>query len=168
MDSDLLLAIALVGAAVAILVAEFFIVSFGLLSIAALGTAASAIYIAFNVSEGTGWLFGIGTPVLLVLVTRWGVRRVRSSPLVPRAEITADAGYHHAAEQRGATVGAHGVMVTPAHPTGRARFDAGECDVTCAGTSLESGSRIIVTGIDGPVIRVVPLATTSPAEQSSD
>ena len=87
-------------------------------------------------------------------IARWGIRRVRRSSLVPQSEVVADAGYRHVAEQMGATEGATGEMLTPARPSGRARFAGGECDVQCRGGTLEVGASVRVVAIDGPTIFV--------------
>ena len=154
-------ALALMTVAVAILVLEFFVVSFGLLSVVSIACVGGAIYFAFLASELVGWTFTLATPVLGVVIVRWGVRRIRTSRLVPRAEVTADAGYHHVAERIGVNIGAVGTMVTPARPSGRARFDGGECDVQVQGRPLEAADRIVVRRIDGPIIFVAPVEQES-------
>ena len=150
---ELAYAILLLLVALGLLVAEFFIVSFGVLAIAALGAAAGAIYFAFAAHDAIGWLFVVTVPLLGAATLRWGLKRVQQSHVVPQAEITADAGYHHVAERLGIAVGSAGVMVTAARPAGRARFAGGECDVYGQG-ALERGAEVVVVGIDGPTISV--------------
>ena len=79
------------------------------------------------------------------------------SKLVPQSEITEEAGYHHVADRIGVTIGALGRMVTPAHPSGRASFDGGECDVQARGRALERGVAVRVVEIDGAIIFVDPV-----------
>ena len=96
-------------------------------------------------------------PILAVVLARWGLARIRRSrALVPKSEITAEAGYHHHAETVGVHPGATGVMVTPARPSGRARFDGGECDVQVQSGSLGRGAKVVVLRIDGPIVFVAP------------
>ena len=147
-------AIALLALGLALLVAEFFVVSFGLLLIGAVACAAGAIYFAFIAHELFGWALVVCTPLLAAGIARWGIQRVRRSSLVPQSEVVADAGYRHVAEQMGATEGATGEMLTPARPSGRARFAGGECDVQCRGGTLEVGASVRVVAIDGPTIFV--------------
>ena len=137
-----------------ILVAEFFLVSFGLLAIAAVATAGAAIYFAFVTSDLVGWVFVVIVPLLAAATVRWGIARVQRSGLVPQAEISEDAGYHHVTAELGIQVGAEGEMVTPARPSGRARFEHGECDVQTHGRALERGAPVVVTAIDGPQVFV--------------
>lgn len=147
--ATLLLVLALV-----LLVLEFFIVSLGLISVAALVAAAAAVYQAFQLGPIVGVGFCLLALLLAALILRWGFTRLRASTAVPKAQIQADAGYRHVAERLGVTVGAVGMLVTPARPTGRARFAGGECDVQTRNLALERGAQVVVEQIDGPVIFV--------------
>ena len=140
--------------ALALLIAEFFVVSFGLLAIGAIASAGSAIYFAFVASDVIGWVFVIVVPLIAAATVRWGINRVQRSGLVPQSEISADAGYHHVAEELEIVVGTRGEMMTPARPSGRARFDKGDCDVQSRGRALERGETVVVTAIDGPQVFV--------------
>ncbi|MGI9333061.1 MAG: hypothetical protein ACR2RL_07875 [Gammaproteobacteria bacterium] len=150
----LLYAVALLLLGLGLVVLEIFIVSFGLLSVAAVGALAGAVYFAFQAGTVPGWLFTVTAPVAAGLILRAGIKRLAKSKVVPQAEIRADAGYHHLAEQLNVRPGSMGTLVTPARPTGRARFEGGECDVHARGLALESGSKIVVTEIEGPTITV--------------
>jgi len=150
----LLYAIGLLGLGLVLLILEVFVISFGLLSLLALAALAGSVYFAFQVNALIGWLFVIIAPVLAFLVARYGIRRIKRSSVVPKEEITADAGYRHAALRLGIEVGSHGVLVTPTRPSGRARFDQGECDVYSPGLALESGDTVVVTSIEGPTVTV--------------
>lgn len=149
-------AFALLAFGLLLLVAEFFIVSMGALAIGAFACGAGAIYFAFAASDIIGWSFVVLVPLLAAFVVRWGIERVQRSALVPQAAISAEAGYHHVADRVGASVGAHGVMITPALPSGRARFSEGECDVQSRGTALSRDQAVIVVEIDGPMVFVEP------------
>jgi len=142
------------GLGLVLLILEVFVISFGLLSVLALVALAGSLYFAFQVSMLVGWLFVIIAPVLAYLIIRYGIRRIKQSSVVPKEEITADAGYRHAARRLGIEVGSQGVLVTPTRPSGRARFDEGECDVYAPGLALESGDRGVVTSIEGQTVTV--------------
>ena len=149
--------------AAGLFVAELFVVSFGVLVVSSIAAAAGAIYYAFEAGTTAGWSFAVTTPVLAVGLVRWGVGRVRASRLlVAQDEVTAESGYHHRADAVGARPGAIGVMVTPARPSGRARFEGGECDVQVQGGVAETDTRVAVRRLDGPIVFVSPL----PAETS--
>jgi len=155
----LLYAIGLLGLGLVLLILEVFVISFGLLSLLALAALAGSLYFAFQVSTLVGWLFVIIAPVLAFLIARYGIRRIKQSTVVPKEEITADAGYRHAALRLGIEVGSQGVLVTPTRPSGRARFAQGECDVYAPGLALESGDKVVVTSIEGPTVSVRPDTT---------
>ena len=161
------LALGLLVLAVALLVLEIFVVSFGALLIASIISAGAAIHFAFIAHDMAGWAMAVATPILAGVLGRWGLARVRTSRrLVPRSEITAEAGYHHYAERIGVHPGAAGVMVTPARPSGRARFDGGECDVQAQSGSLGRGARVVVLRIDGPIVFVAPAEDGEPQDDT--
>ena len=165
---SLWLALGLLVLAVALLVLELFVVSFGILLVASIASAAGAIHYAFVASDATGWSMAVAVPILAVVLGRWGLARIRRSRrLVPQSEITAEAGYHHHAERVGVHPGALGIMVTPARPSGRARFDGGECDVQVQSGSLGRGERVVVLRIDGPIVFVAPAADNDPPDINS-
>ena len=147
-------ALLLIGFLLAI--AEVFIVSFGLLGAIAVASLGGAVYFAFQVGIVTGWLFIVIAVLLVVVTLRWGMRRIQASTAVPRSVIASNAGYRHVAERLGISVGSEGTMVTPAYPSGRARFAGGECDVQAQGRALERDARVVVKRIDGPIIFVAP------------
>ena len=154
--NDVLLAIALLAIALVLLLLEFLVVSYGLLAIAALVFAISGIVLGFGSSPVVGWTLLGATPILAAVVTAWGLRRLMRSDLVPKAEITEDAGYRHATESLGIGVGAQGVLITDAMPTGRARFAGGDIDVQVEGSSASKGTQILVLRIEGPTVLVSP------------
>ncbi len=155
----LALSLGLLILAVALLILEIFVVSFGILTVASVASAVAAIHYAFTASDVAGWAMTVAVPVLAVVLGRWGLARIRASRrLVPKSEITAEAGYHHHAEEVGVYPGAEGVMVTRARPSGRARFIGGECDVQVQSGSLGRGEKVVVLRIDGPIVFVTPAA----------
>ena len=161
------LALGLLVLAVGLLVLEIFVVSFGALLIASIASAGAAIHFAFIAHDMAGWAMAVATPILAGVLGRWGLARIRTSRrLVPRSEITAEAGYHHYAERIGVHPGAAGVMVTPARPSGRARFDGGECDVQAQSGSLGRGAKVVVLRIDGPIVFVAPAEDGEPQDDT--
>jgi membrane-bound ClpP family serine protease len=155
-------AVVLLALGVGLLVAEFFIVSLGLLALGAIACGAGAIYYAFLANDAVGWLFVITVPLLGAAVVRYGIARVQQSHLVPQTEVTAEAGYHHVADRLGVAIGTQGVMVTAGYPTGRARFEGGECDVQGRNGALDADDVVSVVAIDGPTIFVETTSTAPP------
>ena len=154
-STALLVSLGLLGAAAVLVVLEVFVVSFGLLLIAAIACAAGSIWYAFAAHEAAGWVSVAIIPVGALFTGRWGFRRIRSSrSAVPKSEIVGDAGYRHVADRLAIGPGAAGVLVTAARPVGRARFPGGECDVQVHGPVLDAGADVVVERIDGPNIFV--------------
>ena len=159
-------AVALLALGVILLVFEFFIVSFGLLLAGSIASTAAAIYFAFRAADAIGWTMVVVVPILAAYLVRRGLARLKTSHIVPKSEITEEAGYHHVADRIGVGPGSVGCMVTPARPSGRARFPGGECDVQVRGGTLESSDRVEVVEIDGAIIFVRP-AGDEPVEKGS-
>jgi membrane-bound ClpP family serine protease len=155
----LVIASGLIVVAAALLLLEILVVSWGMLALCAGAAAFAACALAWQVSPLAGWAFFALCPIVAVLVVRTGLRRLAASRLVPKAEITAEAGYHHAAARVGATPGAVGELVTDALPTGRARFPGGEADVQIEGAGLPRGSRVVVLRVNGPTVIVAAAKT---------
>ena len=159
-------AVALLALGVVLLIFEFFIVSFGLLLACSIASTAAAIYFAFRAADAIGWTMVVVVPILAFFLVRRGLARLRTSHIVPKSEITAEAGYHHVADRIGIGPGSIGTMVTPARPSGRARFPGGDCDVQVRGGTLEASDRVVVVEIDGAIIFVRP-AGDEPAPEGT-
>ena len=157
-------ALALLALGVVLLVFEFFIVSFGVLLAGSIASTAAAIYFAFRAADAVGWTMVVVVPILAVFLVRRGLARLRTSHIVPKSEITGEAGYHHVADRLGIGPGSIGTMVTPARPSGRARFPGGECDVQVRGGTLEAADRVVVGEIDGAIVFVRPASDEPPPE----
>ncbi|MCS6970816.1 MAG: hypothetical protein RMM29_00235 [Planctomycetota bacterium] len=154
-------AVALLLLAGVLAVLECFIVSWGMLALAAAISAVVAIVMAFQVSTLTGWAFVVVAPALLALVLRFGLRRMQRHPLlVLPAEITEATGARRLADQGGLGPGAEGELLTDAYPTGRARFVGPRgpvaIDVQVQGGGRR-GARVRILDFDGPVVHVMAL-----------
>ncbi|MEK7413901.1 MAG: hypothetical protein AAB263_11355 [Planctomycetota bacterium] len=150
----------------ALAITEFLIVSWGMLLVGSVVSAVAAIVMAFSVSNVAGWIFVLAVPILGIMTVRTGFRLMRrNKALILPTEVVGDAGYHHAAEAAGVRVGSVGVLVTPAVPSGRAKFSGThgdiELDVLVHGQVLSTGDRVIVLAISGPVLEVEPAPTTT-------
>ncbi|HYE08027.1 MAG TPA: NfeD family protein [Planctomycetota bacterium] len=144
-----LLAIALI-----LLVLEFFVVSGGVIGALAVCAGIAAIFYAFTVGPAAGWAFMVATPILGILVLNWGLRRLQRSKLVVQATVSGDAGYRHRLHELGIDLGARGVLVTDAFPTGRARFPGGDIDVSVRGATAGKGAAVEIIAIEGPTVFV--------------
>ncbi|MCK6487131.1 MAG: hypothetical protein L6R48_02115 [Planctomycetes bacterium] len=170
MAGDLLWSLGLMAGAVLILVAEMFLVSFGMLALVALALAVASVWFAFHAHLVAGLVMLVVAPVAVWYVVAWCMRRIHISGLVAREVVTAEAGCHHKASPAGALVGADGTLVTDALPSGRARFAHGEIDVQVRGAGLARGARVRVVEVSGAVVAVVAVETpaaTPPVQGST-
>ena len=138
----LLASLGLLGAAAVLVVLEVFVVSFGLLLVAAVACAGGSIWYAFAAHDAAGWVSVALIPVGALFAARWGFVRIRSSrSAVPKSEIAADAGYRHVAERLAVGPGSGGCSsLPPARSAGRGSRGA---SATCRYTRPRSrgGSR---------------------------
>src|SRR6185369_8418192 len=104
------------------LVAETSFVSFGILGVISAILALAGVIMAWSVAPlaGLGAILLAGFGVFASI--RLGSTLLSDSPLAAHDEIKDDAGYHHTTTNLGIAPGSLGVLVTPASPTGRARF----------------------------------------------
>lgn len=141
--------------AMALMVIEILVVSFGIFGILAAAAAIYGIVLAFAVGPVAGWTFFVLSPVVAVIIFRWGLRRLGSSSAVPQSEITASSGVRHVTDRIGVDIGSTGELVTHARPGGRATFPGGVCDVQVVGGALDRGATVVVKRIDGPMVFVI-------------
>ena len=161
----LMIASGLLLLAAGVLVAEAFVISFGALTLIAVGLGIAAVVYAFSASTALGWGFALMAPAVLGTVGLWAVRMMGRSRFVPKFELTENAGAHHLAETIGLVAGASGILLTPARPTGRARFAGGDLDVQCD-RSAEAGTPVTVLRIEGLRI-LVNVSCSSPSTPST-
>lgn len=152
--AQMLIAAGLLVLAASLLLVEFFVISWGLLSVCAAAAAYAACTLAFAVSPAYGWAFVAACPLGAILIIPWGLKRMQRSRAVPKVEITENAGYRHHTDALGIAPGSIGELVTDALPTGRARFPGGEIDVAVEGNGLTRGTRVVVLRIEGPIVTV--------------
>lgn len=150
----LLAATGLLAVALAVLFLEFFLASAGILLFVAGACGVGAITLAFMAGPTTGTVFIIIAPILALLVVRFGLIRLQESSLVPKTEITSATGMQDVADLLGIGVGSRGTLVTPARPSGKARFERGICDVQVQGQPADNGTPIEITAIEGPIVFV--------------
>lgn len=165
------LAICLLGVGLALIVAEVFFPSFGILSILATLAVLGSIVLAFSEGNDVGVRFLIATAVLVPLVILAGLKLFPKSPM----------GKHMVAgglsfESRAATderdldlMGAEGVVESELRPAGFARIGGRRVDVVSRGESIAAGTHVKVAEVRGNrvvVTRHDPHASPSAGDPS--
>jgi membrane-bound serine protease (ClpP class) len=152
-----LLAIVLVAAALLVVVAEVFFVSFGLLSIVAVSLAAGGVVLGFRHSTPFGWSLLGAVVVGVPLVIRTALRLLPLLPFGRDFQLEPPA---LEPEAPSPLLGAVGEAVSPLRPAGRALFDGRPLAVVARGPLVRPGAFVRVVEVSGN--RVVVEACDAP------
>ena len=142
----------------AFIIAEIFIVSFGVLSLVALALIIGADVIAFEESAAYGWIL-VGLQVVLIPLTikgafrvlpklPFGRRMLLDGPSTPKAGAFPDLE---------GLDGRHGRALTDLRPSGKADIDGRRISVVAIGRMIPQGTELVVSEVEGSEVRVRPL-----------
>jgi len=150
----LLLAAMFLTLGVVFMLAEFVIVSFGVLSACSVGSFVASLYFAYE--GGGGWGLTVFIVKMLVLIptclglglkvmrrTRWGQKLISPNPAYE--EVTATG----VPQELKALVGKHGVTVTRCRPSGTADIEGQRVDVVAEGMMIELNRPVEVVDVEG-------------------
>lgn len=159
MTTGWVLAIVLYGVCAALLIAEVFLPSGGILGICAVAAGAGGVALFFGEGPVVGWI-GVGValvmiPSILILAykvfprTRFG----RAVTLVPPDRPTGDGVPD--ADQLRSLVGARGVVVTPLRPVGVCEFSGKRIECVAESGYVDRGVSVEVLWVHGtqPTVR---------------
>ena len=143
--------ILLFGLGMALVVAEVFIPSMGVLGMAAGLSLMTSIGMAFYEDPGTGTLLLVITAVTVPIILTFGIKLFPRTPL--GRKITAR-GFSfedgRAVDRRDeGLAGARGVVEAPLRPAGIARIDGRRVDVVSRGESIDAGTEVVVVEVSG-------------------
>lgn len=158
MDWWLLFAVFLYVVCAALIVAEVFIPSGGMLGIFALVSLISGLTLFFRHSALAGWIGVVVAlfmvPSLLVLAykllprTRFGRRVLLAPPVRQRGEAIADA------PELGKLLGRTGRVLTPLRPVGMCDFDGRRMECVAESGYVQKDKEIKVIRVDGTQVTV--------------
>ena len=152
----LLWAVALQILSVALLLAEIFLPSGGMLAIAMAGALVGSLMTGFSSSALQGWIL-VGLDLLLFpALTWWGIQRIRTSAMALPEHLDRGAGNHDLADLLGRT----GVTETDLRPVGRVRFGDRLVDAQARSVFLERGTSVEVVSAEGNHLVVKPTAVS--------
>ena len=168
--TDVTLALALLAVAVLLLIAEFFIPSYGTLAVMALAAAVGSLFFAFRVGTGTGTLFlaviAIGLPAMLAIgVKLWPHTPIGRLILIPLPE-RADDVLPDTEEYRGlkSLVGRRGVAKSMMLLAGDVTIDRRTYDAVSESVPIEPGQTIKVVAVRMNRLVVRPVDPSEPDE----
>ena len=158
MDWWLVFAIFLYFACAALIVAEVFVPSGGLISIFALACLAGGIVIFFNHSVTAGWI-GVGIAVVMipsVLITaykifpktRFGKRVTLSPPKRQQGDAVPDT------PELKEMLGTIGVVLTPLRPVGMCDFSGHRVECVAESGYVEKGKKVKVIDVESTQLTV--------------
>ena len=156
----MILAMALLGIGLALVVAEVLFPSFGVLSVLATVAIVAANVVAFSQSTSTGLTFLMATAVALPIVIVIGLKLFPRSP-IGKQMVSPGLSF----ESRAAIdprdlelVGQEGELEADCRPTGVARLGGRRVDVVSRGEPIEKGARVRVVEVRGNRVVVTRLA----------
>ena len=141
--------------ALGVILTEFLVPSMGVLTTVAVLLAGYSIYEAFvNISPMAGTLVLMGDVVLAPFVVMAGLRLLGRSAITLKHTLPAGSGERVLDTAKNPVIGSRGVAVTDLRPSGIARIDGRRIDVVTPGGYVESGSVVLVVGIEGNQVLV--------------
>ena len=157
-DGTLIFAIFLFVACAALLVAEVFVPSGGLLTVAAIACVVWGIALFFQRSIQMGWIGVIAALVLIPMALIIAYKVFPSTPfgravtLTPPERTTGDA--IPDAEQLQTMLGEEGVVTSPLHPVGVCDFSGRRVECVAETGYVEIGAAVVVTRVQGTQLTV--------------
>jgi len=138
-----------------VIIAEIFIPSLGLLTLAALGVFFYSLYLVFTtISTNVGMVF-VGIDVILVpILVVAGMKILAKSPLALKSELSRKDGVVSQALGLEKYMNMTGEAVTDMRPAGTAVINDERLDVVTDGEYIENSTPIVVTGVTGNQIIV--------------
>ena len=161
MDWWIVFAIFLYFAAAALLIAEVFVPSGGIISALSLACVIGGVAIFFKHSIAAGWI-GVGIAVVMIPScvifayrllpkTRFGKNVILNAPQRPSGDAIPDT------EQLKGLMGATGVVTTPLRPVGMCEFSGQKVECVAEGGYVDKGKKVQVIEVQSTkvVVRVI-------------
>lgn len=138
----------------ALVIAEIFLPSGGLLSVLALAALGYSLFLAFSISLGMGFAFLVGDIICLPILIISGLKLLAYSPMALRKSLSRDDGYSAYTSEFEEYLGREGVALTDLRPSGTARIQGKKLDVITGGEYIEKGADVVVYQVTGNQLRV--------------
>ena len=152
--------VALIAVGSLLIFLDFFIPTFGFMSVTGLGLVTWGLVLAFHAGALTGWLSLASTLVLLGVEVWLGWRLAKRSSFIHTTDIQADVTPQ---AMRDTLVGVQGVTRTPLCPSGKVDVDGRQYDARCALGMLDRGTAVRVVEVRGRELLVRPVGRMRPA-----
>jgi membrane-bound serine protease (ClpP class) len=161
-------AILLLLAAAALIAAELFLPSHGVLGIAAALCAVASIIMAARVSPLLGALFGFTILLVTPFVIYWAIKLYPKSPIGKRVMLDAPAAVptdknHDPSARLQQLVGQQGIAMTMLRPAGSVELNGQRINCVSESEVIDAGTKVEVIRVSGIKVIVKPVANSRPA-----
>lgn len=137
-------------AGVAVVFAEIFIPSGGLLGVVAAGLFGYSLFIVFtDVSTTVGSYFLVVDIIGVPFIISWGLKMLVNSPATLKSTLSSKEGVTSQDPNLALLVSKTGEALSDLRPSGPARIDNQRVDVVSRGEYINKGSKIIVVNVTG-------------------
>lgn len=150
--NDATLALVLQIVAAALLLAEIFLPSGGLLGLATVATLIGSLGVAFGHSSTLGWIFLAIDLLLFPFMGWWGVGKVAKSPLALQAHLESGEKVSDPS-----LLGREATVETGLRPVGRVVLDGIRHEARSTGRFVEPGETVRVVGGESGRLLIRPL-----------
>jgi membrane-bound ClpP family serine protease len=142
-------------AGVLVIIAEIFLPSGGLLSLAAAGLFGYSLFIVFHdISTMAGTYFVLADLFIIPALLALGLKILARSPATLRETLSSESGVVSQSPELESFMGREGKSVTDLRPGGTAIIGDKRLDVVSRGEYIEKGSNLIVVEVTGNQIIV--------------
>ncbi|HEX2958586.1 MAG TPA: NfeD family protein [Chitinispirillaceae bacterium] len=133
-----------------VIIAEFILPSFGVLTITSLAIFGYSLYLVFTgVSVSAGYMFVVFDLLLIPVLVIVEIKLLAFLPVTLRKTLSSKEGANAQPQELTSLIGISGSAITDLRPSGAASLNGQRYDVVSTGEYIEKGSCIIVTIVDG-------------------
>lgn len=166
MENALLIGFALIAAGLVLVIAEIFIPSHGVLSLAAAAVSIAGVVVLFFESPMWGVIGLLTVAILGPMAFGLGLRVWPDTPIGRRmvhgeggaeAEVERRLAEQRERDERLALVGLHARALTDLHPVGIIELDGRRYDAIAEATIIDAGATVRITSTEHNQIRVRPV-----------
>jgi membrane-bound serine protease (ClpP class) len=155
---NLLLPAALQVALFAVVFAEIFLPSGGLLLLVSAGLLIASWVLLIGEGNGTAILLFLALDLVgLPLLLMWGLKMLRRSPMALGSELGSDAGYRVREAHPESWVGREAVTVGVLRPMGQVEIDGVLAEAASEGSYVEAGRRVRIVALRDSGVIVQPI-----------
>lgn len=149
---------------VVVLIADFIVPSFGVLSVTALGLIVWALVQTFSSAGNSAGMIMLGADVVVLpLVVLFGFKILARSPFALKSTLSSAEGVSSQSATLAALAGKSGTVISPLRPAGMALIEGHRIDVVSKGEFIDKDVNVTVIVVTGNQVIVKQSAPESEA-----